>query len=139
MAPITECITLKRVYGPQAVTRFNLFNAAGFNGAAAPGYSTGDAIRAVQEVSETALPANYSVAFSGLTREEISAGNQTLFIIILSVLFVYFILAAQYESYLIPFAILLSLPIGIMGAFVTTKRSEEHTSELQSLMRISYA
>ncbi|HEY9560295.1 MAG TPA: efflux RND transporter permease subunit, partial [Anseongella sp.] len=121
MAPITEFITLKRVYGPQAVTRFNLFNSAGVNGAAAPGYSTGDAIRAVQEVSETALPANYSVAFSGLTREEISAGNQTLFIIILSVLFVYFILAAQYESYLIPFAILLSLPIGIMGAFVTTK------------------
>ncbi|QEC51582.1 HAE1 family hydrophobic/amphiphilic exporter-1 [Anseongella ginsenosidimutans] len=121
MAPITEFVSLKRVYGPQAVTRFNLFNSAGVNGAAAPGYSTGDAIKAVQEVSATALPANYSVAFSGLTREEISAGNQTLFIIILSVLFVYFILAAQYESYLIPFSVLLSLPIGIMGAFVTTK------------------
>src|SRR3546814_20387570 len=93
MAPITEFITLKRVYGPQAVTRFNLFNSAGVNGAAAPGYSTGDAIRAVQEVSETALPANYSVAFSGLTREEISCGNHTLVIILLSVLFVYFILA----------------------------------------------
>ena len=121
MAPITEFIKLKRVYGPQAVTRFNLFNSAGVNGSAAPGYSTGDAIKAVQEVSATALPSNYSIAFSGLTREEISAGNQTLFIIILSVLFVYFILAAQYESYLIPFSVLLSLPIGIMGAFMSTK------------------
>src|SRR5690606_38884532 len=79
MAPITEFITLERVYGPQSVTRFNLFNSASVNGAAAPGYSTGDAIKAVQEVSENALPQNYSVAFSGLTREEISAGNQTTF------------------------------------------------------------
>src|SRR5690606_11231591 len=110
-----EFVTLKRVYGPQAVTRFNLFNSASVNGAAAPGYSSGDAIKAVQEVSATALPANYSVDFSGLTREEINAGNQTVFIIILSILFVYFILAAQYESYLIPLAVLFSLPVGIMG------------------------
>ncbi len=121
MAPITEFIQLKRIYGPQAVTRFNLFNSAGVNGAAAPGYSSGDAIRAVQEMSATTLPANYTVDFSGLTREEISAGSQTLFIIILSILFVYFILAAQYESYLIPLAVLFSLPIGIMGAFLVTK------------------
>ena len=91
------------------------------SGAAKPGYSTGDAIKAVQEVSSTALPANYTVDFSGLTREEISAGNQTVFIVILSILFVYFILAAQYESYLIPLAVLLSLPVGIMGAYLTTK------------------
>ncbi len=121
MAPITEFVTLKRVYGPQAVTRFNLFNSANVNGASAPGYSSGDAIRAVQEVSATALPNNYSVDFSGLTREEIAAGNQTIFIIILSVLFVYFILAGQYESYLLPFSVLLSLPVGIMGAYLTTK------------------
>ncbi|HYG19207.1 MAG TPA: efflux RND transporter permease subunit, partial [Ohtaekwangia sp.] len=121
MAPITEFVALKRVYGPQSVTRFNLFNSASVNGAAAPGYSSGDAIRAVQEVSATALPANYTVGFSGLTREEISAGGQTTFIVILSILFVYFILAAQYESYLIPLAVLLSLPLGIMGAYVTTK------------------
>src|SRR5690606_22448950 len=88
--------------------------------AARRGYPPGDAIKAVQEVSATALPANYSVDFSGLTREEINAGNQTVFIIILSILFVYFILAAQYESYLIPLAVLFSLPVGIMGAFVTT-------------------
>lgn len=121
MAPITEFVQLKRVYGPQAVTRFNLFNSASVNGSAAPGYSTGDAIRAVQEVSANALPNNYSIDYSGLTREEISAGQQTVFIIILCILFVYFILAAQYESYLIPFAVLFSLPIGIMGAYITTK------------------
>ena len=121
MAPITEFVSLKRVYGPQSVTRFNLFNSAAVSGAAAPGYSSGDAIRAVQEVSATALPNNYSVAFSGLTREEISAGSQTIFIFLLSILFVYFILAAQYESYLIPLAVLLSLPVGVMGAYITTK------------------
>lgn len=121
MAPITEFVQLERVYGPQSVTRFNLFNSAGVNGAAAPGYSSGDAIAAVQELGRTALPANYSIAFSGLTREEIAAGSQTVFIIILSILFVYFILAAQYESYLIPLAVLFSLPVGIMGAYVTTK------------------
>lgn len=121
MAPITQFVQLKRVYGPQAVTRFNLYNSASVNGAAAPGYSSGDAIRAVQEVSADALPRNYSVDFSGLTREEITAGGQTVFIVILSIVFVYFILAGQYESYIIPFSVLLSLPVGIMGAYVSTK------------------
>lgn len=120
MAPITEFVELKRIYGPQAVTRFNLFNAAEVNGAPAPGYSTGDAINAVLEESRN-LPPNYTIDWTGLTREEISAGNQALFIVILSVLFVYFILAGQYESYLIPFAVLLSLPVGMMGAYMTTK------------------
>ena len=120
MAPITEFVTLNRVYGPQAVTRYNLFNSADVNGAPAPGYSTGDAIAAVQEVAQ-ALPSNYTIDFTGLTREEISAGNQTLFIIILCIVFIYFILAAQYESYMIPFAVLFSLPVGIMGAYVSTK------------------
>lgn len=123
MAPITEFITLKRVYGPQSIKRFNLFTAASVNGAAAPGYSTGDAIKAVQEVSTNALPQNYSIAFSGLTREEISAGSQTTFIFILVILFVYFILAAQYESYLIPFSVILSVPIGVFGAYFITKLS----------------
>lgn len=121
MAPITQFVQLKRVYGPQAVTRFNLYNSASVNGAAAPGYSSGDAIRAVQEVSANALPNNYTVDFSGLTREEITAEGQTIFIVILSIVFVYFILAGQYESYIIPFAVLLSLPVGIMGAYVSTK------------------
>src|SRR5690606_22846114 len=111
---------LKRIYGPQAVTRFNLFNAAEVNGAAAPGYSTGDAINAALEESRN-LPPNFIIDWTGLTREEISAGNQAFFIVVLSVLFVYFILAGQYESYLIPLAVLLSLPVGMMGAYLTTK------------------
>ena len=122
MAPITEFISLERVYGPQSVTRFNLFNSASVNGAAAPGYSSGDAIRAVQEVSES-LPQEYGIAFSGLTREEISAGSQTTFIFILVLLFVYFILAAQYESFLIPFSVILSVPVGVFGAYIVTKLS----------------
>ena len=121
MAPITEFISLKRVYGPQAVTRFNLFNSANVNGASAPGYSSGDAIKAVQELSATALPNNYFVDFSGLTREEIAAGSQKTIIFILSIMFVYFLLSAQYESYLLPLAVLLSLPVGIMGAYLSTK------------------
>lgn len=120
MAPITEFVELKRVYGPQSVNRFNLFNSASVNGAPAPGYSSGDAIAAVQEVGTGSLPANFSTDFSGLTREEISAGNQTSFIFMLSIVFVFFILAAQYESFLLPLAVLFSLPVGVMGAYVTT-------------------
>ncbi|WP_424492659.1 efflux RND transporter permease subunit [Salinimicrobium sp. GXAS 041] len=123
MAPITQFVTLERVYGPQSVTRFNLFNSAGVNGTAAPGYSSGDAIAAVQEVGTGSLPAGFDIGFSGLTREEISAGNQTTFIFFLSILFVFFILAAQYESYLLPLAVLLSLPVGVMGAYLTTNLS----------------
>jgi HAE1 family hydrophobic/amphiphilic exporter-1 len=120
MAPITQFVTLSRVYGPQSVTRFNLFNSASVNGAAAPSYSSGDAISAVQEVGTGSLPEGFDIGFSGLTREEISAGDQTTFIFLLSILFVFFILAAQYESYLLPLAVLFSLPIGVMGAYVTT-------------------
>lgn len=121
MAPITEFVELERVYGPQSVNRFNLYNSASVTAASAPGFSSGDAITAIEEVSATHLPTDFDIAFSGLTREEIAAGNQTIFILILSILFVYFILAAQYESYLLPFSVLLSLPVGIMGAYLTTK------------------
>lgn len=119
MAPITEFVTLNRVYGPQSVNRYNLFNAAAINGAPAPGYSSGDAIAAVEEVSAS-LPANFDIEFSGLTREEISAGNQTVYILMLSLLFVYFLLAAQFESYLAPLTVLMSIPSGVMGAYVFT-------------------
>jgi HAE1 family hydrophobic/amphiphilic exporter-1 len=121
MAPLSEFVSLKRVYGPQSVTRFNLFNSTTVNGAPAPGYSSGDAIAAVQEVSEQTLPDNFSIDYGGLTREEVSAGSQSTFILLLSILFVYFILSAQYESYLIPFAVLLSLPVGVMGSYLVTK------------------
>ncbi len=120
MAPISEFVSLRRVYGPQAVERFNLFNAAPVSGAPAPGYSTGDALRAIGEVAETALPTTFTIDYSGLTREEIAAGNQAIYIVLLSVLFVYFLLAAQYESFLLPLAVLLSLPVGVFGAYFTT-------------------
>ncbi len=120
MAPITQFMTLKRVYGPQSVTRFNLFNSTTLTGAVNPGYSSGDAITAIEEVAKT-LPSNYSTAYSGLTREEVSAGNQTTTIFILSIIFVYFLLAAQYESYLLPLSVLFSLPLGVFGAYFSTK------------------
>ena len=120
MTPITAFVSLKRVYGPQSVTRFNLFNSVTLNAAIAPGFSSGDAINAVEEVAKT-LPANYTTAYSGLTREEVNAGNQTTTIFILSLVFVYFLLAAQYESYLTPFSVLLSLPLGVFGAYFVTQ------------------
>jgi len=120
MTPITEFITLTRVYGPQSVTRFNLYNSTKITAATNPGFSSGDAITAVEEVAAT-LPVNYTTAYSGLTREEVNAGNQTTTIFLLSLLFVYFLLAAQYESYLIPFSVLLSLPLGVFGAYFTTQ------------------
>ena len=117
MAPITAFITLDKVYGPQAITRFNLFTSIAVNGAPGAGYSSGDAINAVQETAEKVLPAGYGYELSGITREEMSAGGQTVFIFMLVLVFVYFLLCAQYESYILPFAVLLSLPIGLAGAF----------------------
>lgn len=118
MAPITEFITLDRVYGPQAITRFNLFTSIGVTGSPKPGFSSGDAIKAVQETAAQVLPAGYGYEFSGMTREELSAGGQTVFIFMLVLIFVYFLLSAQYESYVLPFAVLLPLPIGLAGAFL---------------------
>ena len=120
MTPITQFVKLERVYGPQSVTRFNLFNSTSITGATNDGFSTGDAIRVIEE-EVAKLPNNYTVAYSGLTREEVSAGNQTIFIFGLSILFVYFLLSAQYESYLLPFAVILSLPFGVFGAYISTK------------------
>ncbi len=117
MAPISQFVTLERTYGPQSLERYNLFTSVAINGSSNPGYSTGDAIRAVQEVAAENLPANYDVEFTGLSKEEMKAGSQTYVIFLLSFLFVYFILAAQYESYLLPFAVITSLPLGVIGAF----------------------
>tara|TARA_R110000868_G_scaffold3176_4_gene21072 strand:- start:1834 stop:4971 length:3138 start_codon:yes stop_codon:yes gene_type:complete len=113
---IAQFVTLKKIYGPEVVSRFNLLSSVKINGALNPGYSTGDAIKAIEEVTAQVLPTNYTYEYSGLTKEENSAGNQTVLIFILSLVFVYFLLSAQYESYLLPFSILLSLPIGITGA-----------------------
>lgn len=113
---VSQFVTLKKIYGPEVVSRFNLLSAVTINGALNPGYSTGDAIKAIEEVAIEVLPNDYTYEFSGLTREENNAGNQTILIFILSLVFVYFLLSAQYESYVLPLAILLSLPVGIAGA-----------------------
>lgn len=121
MAPLSQFVSLEKVYGPQSVNRFNLFTSANINGAPKPGYSSGDAINAVLEVADQKLSSSYGIDFTGLTREEINAGSQTILIFALCIIFVYFILAAQYESYMLPFAVILSLPAGIMGAFISQK------------------
>lgn len=118
MAPVSEFVTLRRVYGPEFINRFNMFTSIAVSGAPKEGYSSGDAIKAIQKVAAETLPAGYSYEFSGLSREEISSGGQTLYIFILCLVFVYFLLSAQYESYILPFAVLLSLPVGLAGAFV---------------------
>ena len=120
MAPLTEYVSLKRVYGPQSVTRFNLFNSTKLTVAMNPGYSSGDGIAIVQKEAES-LGTNYTTAYSGLTREEVSSGSQTILIFMLCVVFVYFLLSAQYESYLLPFSVIFSLPLGIFGAYFSTK------------------
>lgn len=113
---VSQFVTLRKIYGPEVVSRFNLLSAVTINGALKPGYSTGDAIKAIEEVAATVLTNDYTYEYSGLTREENSAGNQTIVIFILSLVFVYFLLSAQYESYILPLSILLSLPVGIAGA-----------------------
>jgi HAE1 family hydrophobic/amphiphilic exporter-1 len=118
MAPITSFITLKKVFGPESISRFNLFTAVSVSGSPNPGYSTGDAIKAIKEVALQHLPAGYDYEFSGLTREELSTGSQSAYIFILCLVFVYFLLSAQYESYILPFAVLLSLPIGLAGTYL---------------------
>jgi HAE1 family hydrophobic/amphiphilic exporter-1 len=121
MAPINEFITLKRVYGPESVTRFNLFTSISVNGSPNDGYSTGQSLKAIQEVAAQTLPAGYGFEYSGISREEQNSGSQTLYIFILCLSFVYLLLSAQYESYLLPFAVLLSLPVGLSGVFVFAK------------------
>ena len=118
MAPISQFITLEKVFGPQVINRFNLFTAIQITGAPAEGYASGDAIKAVQEVAQEVLPVGYGYEFSGMTREEMNAGGQTVYIFLLCLIFVYFLLSAQYESYLLPFAVLLSLPVGLAGVFI---------------------
>ena len=118
MSPISQFVTLEKTYGPQSVNRYNLFSSVKITGSNAAGYSTGDAIKAVQEVAESNLNSNYGIEFTGLTREELASGSQTLVIFILSLVFVYFILSAQYESYILPLTVICSLPLGVMGAYV---------------------
>lgn len=117
MVPATSVARFVRVYGPETVTRNNLYNAVTINATPKPGFSTGDVIKAVQETAKQALPKGYAYEFTGITREEIRAGNQTAFVFLLSVLFVFFLLSAQYESYILPLAVILTVPTGILGVF----------------------
>jgi len=118
MVPINTLVKLTRVYGSETASRYNLFNSIQVNAIPKPGFSSGDAIKAIQEVAKDELPAGFAFQFSGQTREEISSGGQSTVVFILCLVFVYFLLAAQYESYILPFAIILSIPTGIFGVFV---------------------
>lgn len=118
MVPINTLIKLVRVYGSETVSRYNLFNSIEINAIPKPGYSSGDAIKAIQEVAKEQLPSGVAYEFSGQTREELSSGGQSTIIFMLCLLFVYFLLAAQYESYILPLAVILSIPTGIFGVFV---------------------
>lgn len=121
MVSYADFIRLERVYGPEQLTRYNMYTAAMINGDASPGYSSGDAIRAVEEVAEKELPRGFSYEWSGMTREQIASGNQAIYIFGICLLFVYLLLAAQYESLLLPLPVILSLPAGIFGAFLFLK------------------
>jgi HAE1 family hydrophobic/amphiphilic exporter-1 len=121
MVPYSTFIKLERVYGPEQLTRYNMYTSAMINGDAAPGYSSGDAIAAIEKVAEQELPRGYSFDWSGMTREEILSGNQAVYIFAICLLFVYLLLVAQYESLFLPLAVILSLPTGIFGAFLALK------------------
>jgi hydrophobe/amphiphile efflux-1 (HAE1) family protein len=118
MVPINTLVKLTRIYGSETASRYNLFNSISINAIPKPGFSSGDAIKAIQEVAAQQLPAGYGFEFSGQTREEISSGGQSATIFLLCLIFIYFLLAAQYESYILPLAVILSIPAGIFGVFV---------------------
>ena len=121
MAPLSQFVSLKRVNGPEALSHFNIYPSISAMGQVAPGYSTGDAIKAVQETAEQFLPQGYGYEFGGITREETENENTTIVIFGICLLFVYLILAALYESYMIPFAVLLCIPFGLLGSFFFAK------------------
>ncbi|MGA2408355.1 MAG: efflux RND transporter permease subunit [Bacteroidales bacterium] len=118
MAPITEFITLTKTFGPERISRFNMFTSISVIGSPNKGYGSGEAITAIKQVAQQTFPPGYGFEFSGVTREEQNSGSQAIYVFLLSLLFVYFLLSALYESYLLPFAVLLSLPIGLAGTYV---------------------
>lgn len=120
MAPLDNFVTLKRVYGPDMLTRFNMYTTISVTGNPAAGVSSGDAIKAIEEVAQQTLPQGYSFEYAGMTREQASTGgsSSTAYIFALVLLFVYLILSAQYESYILPWAVILSVPFGLMGTFI---------------------
>jgi HAE1 family hydrophobic/amphiphilic exporter-1 len=121
MVPYSAFMKLKKTQGPNEVTRFNLYNSASIQGLPAKGYTTADAIQAIQEVSAKTLPKGYDIAWEGLSYDESIRGNESLYVFIIVLVFVYFVLAAQYESFIIPLAVVFSLPVGVFGSFLLLK------------------
>ncbi|NGF57215.1 efflux RND transporter permease subunit [Parapedobacter sp. SGR-10] len=119
MVPVSTVLTLEKVVGPETVSRYNLYNAISVNITPAKGYSSGDAMEAIQQLAEDRLPGNYGYEWTGISFEESRSGSQTVLIFALSILFVYFLLAAQYESYILPWAVLLSVPVGLIGVYLS--------------------
>ena len=120
MAPVSEYVTLTKTYGPESLSRFNLFNCISANVTIADGYSSGDVINAIREVAEETLPEGYGYEFGSSSREE-SSSNNTVFILVICVVFIYLLLCSLYESFFVPFAVILSVPFGILGCFVAAK------------------
>ncbi len=121
MAPLSQFVNLTRVYSSEVLNRFNLYNSIAVNGTAANGYSSGDAIQAIREVAAEALPKGYGFEFDGITREEAQTGSNTAIIFGICILLIYLILSALYESFLVPFAVILAVPCGLMGSFLLAK------------------
>jgi len=121
MAPVSEFVTLTPINGPQSLSRFDLFNNISVIGSPKGGFSSGDALKAVQQTAAKSLPAGYTFDYSGLSREEVSAGSQTIYIYALCLVFVFFLLSALYESYIIPLSVLCSLPVGLSGVYLFAK------------------
>lgn len=121
MAPIGQFVTLTKVYGTETLTRFNLYNSIQVNGLPADGYSTGEAIAAIEEVAKQTLPVGYGYEFGGITREEAGSGSNTIIIFAICIIFVFLILCALYESIFVPLAVMLSVPFGLMGSFLFAK------------------
>lgn len=118
MAPITQFMSIKRVYGPDNINRFNMYTSISVNGSPASGYTSGQAMKAIEETAAQNLPTGYSYEYSGMTREQNNQSNTTIYVFALCLLFIYLLLAAQYESYILPWAVLLSVPFGLAGSFL---------------------
>jgi HAE1 family hydrophobic/amphiphilic exporter-1 len=121
MVPFSAFMKMEKVYGLSEITRHNMYNASEISGAAAPGYSSGTAIKVINEVAAKTLPRGFGIDWAGISKDEVAQGNQAVYIFLICLGFVYLILAAQYESFILPLAVLLSLPAGIFGAFVLLK------------------
>jgi HAE1 family hydrophobic/amphiphilic exporter-1 len=121
MVPFSNFMTAEKTYGPEQITRYNMYTSAMLNGEAAPGFSSGQAIAAVEEVAKQTLPMGYGIEWSGIAREEQASGNQAIWIFAVCLLFVYLLLSAQYESWFLPIPVVLTLPAGVFGTFLFLK------------------